>query len=93
MGSPRIKGCQLALLSALCVLPWGTSDRQRCLKIPAAAGSECTGELPALSVTGSAEPVVSKEGTFCHVFLVRSEPSAGLLLHVGNTGVIIKFVL
>lgn len=40
-----------------------------------------------------AEPVVSKQGMFCHV-LVRTEPSAGLLLRVGNTGVIIiKFVL
>lgn len=36
---------------------------------------------------------MSKQGMFCHV-LVRTEPSAGLLLHVGNTGVIIiKFVL
>lgn len=34
-----------------------------------------------------------KEGMFCHVLLVRTEPSAGLLLHVGNTGVIIQFVL
>lgn len=45
------------------------------------------------AATGSAEPAESKEGTFCHVFLVQTEPSAELLLHVGNTGVIIKFVL
>lgn len=45
-----------------------------------------------MAAAGLAEPVVSKQGMFCHA-LVQTKPSAGLLLHVGNTGVIIiKFV-
>lgn len=65
---------------------------RRGASVPTAAGTGSTQELLALAAAGLAEPVVSKQGMFCHV-LVRAEPSAGLLLHVGNTGVIIiKFV-